>query len=304
SAWLPETQDPTMTPRFDGTTTLPTQLYRPYPAYTAESVVTFGGSSNYNSLQVSANRRTGRSLQLGAVYTWSKALGTTNGHLTNTQKENYGLLSTHRSYGLTYNYIYALPAGSRPGTFLDNKVLRQVLNGWQFTGSSAMSVGAPLTIGYTLTNISNNERNRRITGSDDIAPRIVITCNPNLPRNERTLSAFIDTSCFAPAQKGSLGMDSGINTVRGPGLNQWDMSIFKKIMLGEDARRYIQLRLEAYNAFNHTQWAAFASSAQFNPTTGQIVNLPSPTNRDGFGALTTVRGNSQRIIQLAGKLYF
>src|SRR5262249_50787061 len=106
SAWLPETQDPTTTPKFDGTTTLPVQLYRPYPAYTAESVVTFGGSSNYNSLQVSANRRTGRGLQLGAVYTYSKALGTTNGHLTDTRRANYGLLGIDRSHGLTFNYIY------------------------------------------------------------------------------------------------------------------------------------------------------------------------------------------------------
>src|SRR5262249_48888029 len=157
----------------------------------AESIVTFGGSSNYNSLQVSANRRTGRSLQLGAVYTYSKALGTTNGHLTDTRRANYGLLAIDRSHGLTFNYIYDLPAGARPGTFLDNQVLRQVLNGWQFTGSSAMSVGAPLTIGYTLTGIANNERNRRITGSDDIAPRVVITCNPNLPHSERTISAYI-----------------------------------------------------------------------------------------------------------------
>jgi hypothetical protein len=168
-----------------------------------------------------------------------------------------------------------------------------------------MSVGSPVTPSYTLTGISNTERNLRTTGSEDVSPRVVLTCNPNLPRGKRTLSAFIDTTCFAMAPfKGSTGMDSGVNTLRGPGLNQWDISIFKKIQYREDARQYIQLRLEAYNAFNHTQWGTFNSAAQFNPNTGALVNAAGPGNRDGFGALTAVRGNSQRIIQLAAKIYF
>jgi hypothetical protein len=61
----------------------------------------------------------------------------------------------------------------------------------------------------------------------------VLTCDPNKKHGDRTIGAYIDTSCFAPAPKGSIGNDSGINTVRGPGLNNWDMSIFKKFYYGE-----------------------------------------------------------------------
>ena len=316
SAWLPENQDqalgrPVTT---DGSTTLPVNLYRPFAGYAGGNIIlggagssiahyTFGGSANYNGLQVSVNRRRGR-LQFGTNYTWSKALGTSLGHLTNTRLVNYGPLTLDRSQGLTFNYIYDIPSLARPGSPLDNPVGRQIFGGWQFTGLTAMSVGQPLTLDYTLTGIGNAERNRRITGSEDIAPRVVFTCNPNLPRGKRTILAFIDTSCVAPAPKGSIGGDSGINSVRGPGIHQWDMSLFKKFQYGENAQRYIQLRLEMYNAFNHTQWGMFNSTAQFNATTGQLVNAASPTNRDGFGALTTARANSQRIIQLAGKFYF
>lgn len=95
--------------------------------------------------------------------------------------------------------------------------------------------------------------------------------------------------------------------MRGPGLNNWDISLFKKFKYGENPQQYIQLRLEAYNAFNHTNWATMNSTAQFNPTTGQLVNA-SPAVRDGFGALTAVRATglpgSPRIIQIAGKVYF
>ena len=111
--------------------------------------------------------------------------------------------------------------------------------------------------------------NRLITGSEDFAPRVVLTCDPNKLEGDRTIGAYIDTSCVAPAPKGSIGNDSGINTVRGPGLNNWDMSLFKKFYFGEDDKRFLQLRVEAYNVFNHTNWTTLNTAAQFNPTTAR-----------------------------------
>src|SRR5262249_8888963 len=142
-------------------------------------------------------------------------------------------------------------------------------------------------------------------GSEDIAPRVVFTCNPNLSHGDRTIDRFINTSCFAPAQKGSQQMDSGLNRLRGPGLQNWDMSLFKNISIKEKAR--LQLRLEAFNAFNHTEWGGFNSTIQFNAA-GQIANLPTQLGgtggRLGFGALNSIRASSQRILQIAAKLYF
>ena len=327
SAWLPQNQDPALgrPVTTDGTTTLPANLYRPYPGYaggastSGQSVTgmySFGASSNYNALQVSANRRLGRGLQFGAVYTWSKALGladrscgaTACGHLTNTRAANYGVLDLDRRQGLTFNYIYDIPSLQRFGGFFASSVGQQMFGGWQFSGLSSFSVGAPVTPTYTLTGVGQAELNRRITGSEDFAPRVVLTCNPNLPSEKRTIYGYIDTSCFAPAAKGSIHNDSAANTVRGPGLNNWDMSLFKKFKYGESSQRFIQLRLEAYNVFNHTNWNTINVAAQFNATTGQLVNAASPTNPAGFGALTTVRAagttGSPRILQVAAKINF
>ena len=95
--------------------------------------------------------------------------------------------------------------------------------------------------------------------------------------------------------------------MRGPGLANWDMSLFKNIALSADSVRHIQLRLEAFNAPNNAEWASFNSNIQFNPA-GQIVNLPTAVGggggRFGFGALNSNRANSQRILQVAAKLYF
>jgi|RhiMetdeSRZDD1v2_1073273.scaffolds.fasta_scaffold49125_3 carboxypeptidase family protein/TonB-dependent receptor-like protein len=317
SAWLPQNQDPTKAVNLDGSNALPPNLYRPYPGYaggrvtvgqSAQAKYAFGGSSNYNALQISANRRAGSGLQVGANYTWSRALGTTDAHLTNTRGVNYGLLALDRSHGLTFNYIYDIPNLATKLSALDKPVTRQIFGGWQLSGLSSFSVGAPQTPTYTLTNASGAALNRLITGSEDFAPRVVLTCDPNKSRGDRTIGAYINTNCFAPAPKGSIGNDSGINTVRGPGLNNWDMSLFKKIQYGE-GNRVIQLRVEAYNVFNHTNWTTLNTAAQFNPTTGALVNAANPiTNRDGFGALTAVRAAGQpgspRIIQLAGKIYF
>ncbi len=307
SAWQPYSQDPTTTPKFDGTTNLPVNMYRPYAGYTAATDYTWGTSNSYNSLQASINRRVGP-LQLGAAYTWSKALGVTTGSpISNpydVRTAGYGPLPQDRTQSLVINYIYDFPSLSRKG-FLDNGVARVVLNGWQLSGLTSFASGAPTNVTYGISGVSPQALNRQITGSEDIAPRVILTCNPNLSRGDRNISAFIDTSCFAPAPKGSVGLDSGYDRLRGPGLENWDMSLFKNISIKERARA--QLRLEAYNVFNHTEWATFNSSITFN-STGQIINLPTQLGgtggRLGFGALNSLRANSQRILQIAAKFTF
>jgi hypothetical protein len=70
------------------------------------------------------------------------------------------------------------------------------------------------------------------------------------------------------------------DVVRGPGINNIDMSIFKNIPIREKYR--LQLRFETYNTFNHTQFSGMNTTAQFNPATGQQVNA-------SLGTLTAAR---------------
>ena len=303
SAWQAYTQDPTTTPKFDGTTNLPVNMYRPYAGYTNAIDYTWGTNNNYNSLQTSLTRRVGP-VQLGAAYTWSKALGVSVGHPTDTRTAGYGPLPQDRTQSLVFNYIYDFPNVARKG-FLDNPAAKAVLNGWQLSGITSMVSGAPVNVTYSVSGIGATTLNREITGSEDVAPRVVITCNPNESRGDRNIDAFINTSCFAPAKKGSIGLDSGYDRLRGPGLENWDMSLFKNISIKE--RAHFQLRLEAYNAFNHTEWGSFNSTITFN-TAGQIINLPTQLGgtggRLGFGAENSIRAGSQRILQIGAKFYF
>ncbi len=328
SAWLPKNQDPTKPVNLNGDNALPVDFLRPYVGYigtgasVAQSglgsggfIASYGGIGNYNGLQVSANRRMGRALTFGASYTWSKTLGTDTsydflGNPLNHRKADYGLLTFDRTQNLVINYQYDVPSAAIPGSFLDNPVGRAVLGGWQVSGITSMSSGAPLTPTYSIQGVGAATLNRRITGSEGWAPRVVLTCNPNIPGGDRALYAYFNTSCFAPAVPGSTGMDSAIRPLRGPGPNNWDLSVFKKFRLGDNERRFLQMRLEMFNAFNHTQWNSVNAAAQFDAS-GKIINLPSALGggggRFGFGALGGSTGSgvrAPRSIQIAAKVMF
>ncbi len=72
----------------------------------------------------------------------------------------------------------------------------------------------------------------------------------------------------------------------GPGRENVDLSVFKQFRLGEV--RQIELRFEAFNAFNHANFGAPAASV---------------TNAATFGQITSVV-NDPRQLQMAGKFYF
>ena len=226
----------------------------------------------------------------------------------------YGPLSFDHTQTLTVNYLFNL-SDFATTLHLNNTVGRVALNGWQLSGIISISSGAPIassdgtsplySISTGTTTISGAQLNREVTGSEDVPPRYVFTCNPY--SGGGSTEAFFNAACFAPAPKGSVGMDSGWDALRGPGYDNWDTSIFKRFRFGSEESRYLQLRLEAFNAFNHTEWATVNLNATYN-TAGQIINLPSALGgsggRFGFGTLNTVRPNSQRILQIAAKFYF
>ncbi len=313
SAWLPQNQDLTLgAPQYNGNTTLPTQLYRPYAGYTSGAYYGFGSSANYNALQVAANHRVGHGLTLGVSYSWQKALGIPGsslgtpgtGSILNTRAFNYGPVGFDQTQTLVINYVYSLPNVPKQG-FTNNVVARSILNGWQLGGLLNIFSGVPVNPTYSISGVGAQTLNRMITGSEDVAPRVVLTCNPNQSMSDRNINAYIKDSCFAPAPKGSVADDSGINRLRGPGGNQWDMSLFKRVNVTE--RAYAQLRLEAFNAFNHPQFASYNSTIVFN-SAGQVINLPTALGgtggRFGLGALNATRANSYRILQVAVKFYF
>jgi hypothetical protein len=115
----------------------------------------------------------------------------------------------------------------------------------------------------------------------------------NVPAKESPM--WYNPGAFAQPANGSFG-DFRRNSIYGPGVDNWNMSLFKNFIFNENVR--VQLRFEAYNIFNHTQWAnvnnglsAVSPGTQF---TGQYAG--------SSGQITSAR--DPRELQLGGKFYF
>ncbi|HTM48115.1 MAG TPA: carboxypeptidase regulatory-like domain-containing protein [Bryobacteraceae bacterium] len=280
--FLPSSQDPSTPGR-----PLPANFLRGISGYGPINIIEMAGSSNYHSLQVTARRRFARNMQFGAAWTWSKTLdfNDTDQSVVNTLMDlrtwNYGLASFDRTHIVKINYLYDLP--KLP---VRNAILRGIFHGWQLSGITSFVSGQPLGVGYGTTTAVDT------TGTPDLGARTVVVGNPVLPKGDRTFARFFDPTVFRLAPVGTAG-NAAKTVLRGPGVNNWDSSLAKTFQIVERVR--LRVRVEAYNAFNHTQFSAVNTTAQFNPATGAQTNA-------AFGNLTAAR--SPRTVQLAAKLWF
>jgi hypothetical protein len=193
---------------------------------------------------------------------------------------SYDLSSFDRPFIANVAWLYEIPFGKH-----GNPVVKTVLGNWNVSGTITFASGAPQSMGFSTT-----------TGVDLIGggdgQRINVSANPNLPRGTRNGTQWFDKSVFSLPALGYIGSASRY-VFRGPGQNQWDLSVFKNVMMRE--RASLQFRGEFYNAFNHTQWSGINASPQFNPATGAQTNAL-------FGQATSDRG--PRVIQLALRVSF
>ncbi|MEO8594851.1 MAG: carboxypeptidase regulatory-like domain-containing protein [Candidatus Solibacter sp.] len=240
-------------------------------------------STNYNSLQVSANRRLGSGLQFGLAYTFSKALGATaTNPYFDTHYWSYGPLGQDRSQNFVFNYIYDVP---KLGKKYNSKALAVFADNWQISGITSMISGSPFTPGFSTTDGAD------ITGSA-VGARIVVTGDPTLSKSEKSFYRVFDTSVWARPAKGTFGNAAG-GLLRGPGINNWDIAVTKRFPLGREATN-LQFRGELFNAFNHTQFSSVNSNAQFNAAGVQTNAL--------FGSYSGSR--QPRIVQFSLRLQF
>jgi hypothetical protein len=266
---------------------LPPAFLRPITGYNNILISEWASSSNYHSLQVTANRHFTKSLEFGLAWTWSKAMAYNDGDnneiatLVSPRLWNYGMSSIDRTHVVNVNWLWSLPKSP-----WKNPVVKGVLNEWQMSGLASFISGAPVGVGYATTTAYD------VTGTPNLGARIDATGNPVLPKGDRTFSRNFDTSVFRLPAKGTIGTAQS-PLLRGPGVNNFDISILKSFPIKERAR--LQFRCEMYNAFNHTQFSAFDTTARFDPATGQQANAR-------FGEFTTAR--SPRIMQMALRFLF
>jgi len=300
---------------FSGANVLPIDFLRPFPGYGDISFREFTGTANYNSLQVSANRRFTRSLTFGISYTLSKTFITSGDdfEITNPVSNrfyDYRLAGFDRTHLFVANYVYDLPKISR---YLgDRRFTRAVFDNWQVSGITSFISGTPTELGLSISGINAGQR---ITGSFTDGPRFFLKSDPG----QGASGLLIDPNAFVVPGIGDLGPYPR-TYLRNPGVNNHDISIFKNFPLSGEGSRYLQLRFEFFNAFNHTQFAGINGSTNLTTATGQtgaaifnnynnlsITNNLRPAGSTSplgqfFGEYNSAR--DPRIIQLAVKVYF
>lgn len=264
---------------------LPDAFLTPLRGYNAITVIQNTGYANYDSLQVTANRRYKNGLQLGMAYTLARARNLTDGDggllptYANERAYTYDYAGFDRRHVLNFNYVWNIPNGS---TKWNSALGRALLDNWQVAGVTLFSTGGPAGITFTTTDAAD------ILGGGDPG-RINVTGDPIV--GDPSFQRWFDPTVFARPARGDVG-NATRQVIRLPGLQNWDVTLSK--MLVGRVGRGLQFRTEFYNIFNINNWTAVDTVARFDAQGNQVNTR--------FGQVTAAA--DPRIIQLSLRLMF
>jgi hypothetical protein len=253
----------------------------PYAGFNSIRLSTNEANSHYNGLQFDLSSQVGRDLTLRAFYTYSQTIdpttgGNGGGDLSNVSnpyagwKYDVGPGGYDRRHNASVNFVYDLPVFRHT----ENRFVKTTLGGWEVSGIVTMTSGLPVN-----PQISGNQGGNGIpnaTNRPDVVGKV------SYPHS---VAEWFDTSAYALPALGAWG-NAGHNSIRGPGRDNWNISLFKSFVLSESRGSRFELRVETFNTWNHTQL-------------NQVSNQLGSSN---FGQVTSAF--DPRIFQLGGKIYF
>ena len=287
------------------------------------------GSSSSNELQMTVERRMNHGLGFRVAYTVAKTIDTTSGFRARSStftdpadpRFDRGLADFDTPQRLVLSPIWQIPYFKNGNAFTKN-----VLGNWTLSTITAFQKGNPYTV---FSNNYSSDTNIFLERPDQIGP--VQTLNPRKQSTFAPSANGLNGSCLPGPTTGhfminpmnlvcAVGPPNGLpvparsslvaggvplftngnmgrNVLRGPGINNWDISLMKNFPFTES--KYLQFQTNFFNAFNHAQF--------FSPTIsegtvggasafGQVTSDSTPSNSPYY------RG--PRIIQFALKVYF
>jgi hypothetical protein len=167
--------------------------------------------------------------------------------------------------------------------------LTTLTNGWQLGSVVQLTSGLPFTPIIAGDPLGLRSSIRYAFPDRLNAPGCDNPVNPGNP------SSYIKLSCFAPPNPSTRLGDAGRNVARAPGLIGWDASLFKNLRITRVSEDFkIQLRFEAFNVLNHTNFLPPAGSS-LQLFTQNLVSIPSAGN-------ITATSTTSRQIQAAVKV--
>jgi hypothetical protein len=205
------------------------------------------GSANYNALELSARHTSGR-LEFSAAYTYGKSMDQSSNVAEEVNPFNPSLSYAISSFDVKHNFVvsyeYQLPFDQ----LLHPNRLTQ---GWSVSGITHFASGFPITMVNNGDNSligtnPNGINNSSIDEPDYSGGPLHLNHNPRTNGNN-----YFDSTAFSMNALGTPGT-SKRRFFYGPGLDNYDMAVAKKLALTES--KAILFRVEAFNIFNHTQF--------------------------------------------------
>jgi len=268
------------------------QLLLPYPTFgQINQLFDDSNKAKYYSLVLKAQKRFSKGLSFLSTFTWSRNWDESSGGPGNTL--NSGAKGPQNPYNMASEYAfsnidspfrwstaisYELPFGKGKPFLSDGRVLNYVAGGWAVNTVSVFQTGFPLQISQ-ITNFN------AAFGYASQRPNATGVSPVTKGSLEERLNNYINPAAFSAAPQFTFGNLGRTIDMRGPGQVNWDMSLFKNIVIKETLKA--QVRLEALNAMNTPLFY------------GPNVSFGSSS----FGKITT-QANFSRQLQLALRFSF
>ncbi len=261
----------------------------PYTQFKTISAHVFDGYSNYNALQLRAEKRYSHGLSFVVNYAWSKTMdtATSSGHSSGAGswqnaydiRSNYGLSQLDTRNTINGSATYDLPFG-KGRTYGLHGIADEVAGGWRLTGVFQIHGGLPFTPNVGSADKSGSNSNQCFCG---FSWRPNQVGNPGV--SSPSINQWFNTAAFATPANGTFG-NVRRDTLTGPGWRDLDLSLGKTFNLVEGTS--LEIRADAFNAPNHPNFA--------NPNSSVGVGVA------GGGVITGANG--ARGMQLGGRFTF
>src|SRR5258705_9818040 len=255
------------------------------------------GNSFYDALQFKVKANIGHGAQIEGSYTWGKTIDTSSGSLVGDEYSNFiasplffapklnrGLADFNVAQNLEVNYTWEIGTPKWA-----SGIKAWALGGWQIGGVFEASTGVPFTPGF-----GGDALGVKSTDPNIDVPNLIAGPGCGSLVNSGNPVSYIKTQCFAVPNPITLRGNLGRNTLIGPGLVNFDFSLFKNNYIKRISDRFnVQFRAEFFNILNHPNFAPPLDNRNiFDSTGGRVANA---------GLITSTQTPSRQI-QLAVKL--
>lgn len=257
-------------------------------------------NGNYNALSVKVTRRMSSGFTYLLGYTYSKSIddgsglrtlgtdqiGAQNSYCISCER---GLSIFDQKHRFVASTLYQLPFG-KGHALMNGRVANAIAGGWDLGVIWSMATGSPVDImdGQDRSNIGSSSMDR----PNAVAGQSFQLSNP-------TPNEWFNVQAFALQPQYTFG-NLGRNTLIGPPLFSVDSSLKKDMRFTEQLK--LQLRLDAFNTFNHPNFGSPGNSLTADHLDANGVPIPGSGS---FGTITSLNSNvSMRQLQVSLKLVF